>query len=120
MHRRHVSARAVIARGLAAGFAAAFTLTLAGLSASTAQAAPKDIRWGTGPQGSSGGKALVVLANILNKAMPEYRITVLPTPGAVTTVKGFATGEFDAFYGSDVALREFKATVAASRASNPA
>jgi TRAP transporter TAXI family solute receptor len=84
---------------------AASALALAGLT--PAQAAPKDIRWGTGPQGSSGGKALVVLANVLNKNMPEYRITVLPTPGAVTTVKGYATGEFDAFYGSDVALREF-------------
>ena len=64
---------------------------------------------GHGPAGSSGGKALVVLANILNKAMPEYRITVLPTPGAVGTVKGFAMGEFDGYYGSDVALEEFAA-----------
>ncbi len=101
------SARAVVARGLAAVTFAAFTLSLIGLSSSTAWSAPKDIKWGTGPAGSSGGKALVVLANILNKAMPEYRITVLPTPGAVGTVKGFATGEFDGYYGSDVALREF-------------
>jgi len=49
----------------------------------------------------------VVLAGVLNKEMPDYRISVLPTAGAVTTVKGFATGEFDAYYGSDVALREF-------------
>ena len=32
---------------------------------------------------------------------------MLPTPGAVGTVKGFATGEFDGYYGSDVALKEF-------------
>ena len=86
----------------------AIAWVLAGLLASTqAWAEPKDIRWGTGPIGSSGGKALVVLADVLNKEMPEYRITVLPTPGAVQTVKGFATGEFDGYYGSDVALREF-------------
>lgn len=79
---------------------------LLGLVSSAAWAAPKDIKWGTGPVGSSGHKALVVLADILNKAMPEYRITVLPTPGAVTTVKGYATGEFNGYYGSDVALKE--------------
>jgi TRAP transporter TAXI family solute receptor len=107
MHKRSLSARALAARGLTAGIFAALTFSLIGLSGSTAWSAPKDIRWGTGPAGSSGGKALVVLANILNKAMPEYRITVLPTPGAVGTVKGFATGEFDGFYGSDVALHEF-------------
>ena len=69
----------------------------------------KDIRWGTGPVGSVGQKALVVLANLLNKEMPEYRITVLPMPGAVMTVKGFATEQIDAFYGSDDALQEFAA-----------
>ena len=99
--------RALAVRGLAAGVFAAFTFALIGLSGSAALAQPKDIRWGTGPAGSSGGKALVVLANVLNKQMPEYRITVLPTPGAVGTVKGFALGEFDGFYGSDVALNEY-------------
>ena len=69
----------------------------------------KDIRWGTGPVGSVGQKALVVLANLLNKEMPEYRITVLPMPGAVMTVKGFATEQIDAYYGSDDALQEFAA-----------
>jgi TRAP-type uncharacterized transport system substrate-binding protein len=87
---------------------AAASLLGAAVPAATA-AQPKDIRWATGPVGSSGGKALVVLAGVLNKAMPEYRITVLPTPGAVTTVKGYATGDFDGYYGSDVALKELKA-----------
>ncbi len=104
MRKRERSARALAARGLAAGL---FVAALIGLSGSTAWSEPKDIKWGTGPAGSSGGKALVVLANILNKNMPEYRITVLPTPGAVGTVKGFAMGEFDGYYGSDVALQEF-------------
>ena len=48
-----------------------------------------------------------MLADVLNKAMPEYRITVLPMPGAVMTVKGYATEQIDAFYGSDDALREY-------------
>ncbi len=80
-----------------------------GVASSAASAEVKDIRWGTGPVGSSGHKALVVLANLLSKEMPEYRITVLPLPGAVMTVKGYATGEYEAFYGSDVALEEFAA-----------
>jgi uncharacterized protein len=75
----------------------------------TASAAPKDIKWGTGPVGSSGGKALVVLGNLLNKEMPEIRISVLPYPGAVGTVKDFALGNIDGYYGSDVALKEFAA-----------
>ena len=68
--------------------------------------AQKDLRWGTSTVGSSGHKALVVLADLLNKEMPEYRIAVLPTPGAIVTIKGFATGEFDGMYGSDIAFHE--------------
>ena len=107
MHRRHLSARSRIAPGLAAALVGGFTFALVGLSTSTATAAPKDIKWGTGPAGSSGGKALIVLSTILNKEWTKYRITVLPTPGAVGTVKGFALGEFDGYYGSNVALKEF-------------
>jgi TRAP transporter TAXI family solute receptor len=80
---------------------------LLAVSTSPAWSDAKDIRWGTGPVGSSGHKALVVLANLLNKEMPEYRISVLPLPGAVMTVKGYATGEYQGYYGSDVALQEF-------------
>ena len=58
-----------------------------GLASTAAWSEPKDIKWGTGPVGSSGHKALVVLADVLNKAMPEFRISVLPYPGAVGTVK---------------------------------
>jgi uncharacterized protein len=76
---------------------------------SSAWSEPKDIRWGTGPVGSSGHKALVVLANLLNHEMPDYRISVLPTPGAVMTVKGYSTNEYQGFYGSDIALEEFAA-----------
>jgi TRAP transporter TAXI family solute receptor len=80
-----------------------------GLASSSAWSEPKDIRWGTGPVGSTGHKALVVLANLLNKEMPEYRISVLPLPGAVMSVKGYATGEYQGFYGSDIALEEYAA-----------
>jgi TRAP transporter TAXI family solute receptor len=109
MHRRCLSARSLVAPGLAAALFAACTFALVGLSGTSALAAPKDIKWGTGPIGSSGGKALVVLSQVLNKAMPDYHIDVLPTPGAVTTVKGFATGQYDGYYGSDVAMKELKA-----------
>ena len=55
----------------------------------------RDIRWGTPPVGTSGHKALVTLAAVLNKEMPKYRISVLPTAGAIATVKGFATKELE-------------------------
>jgi hypothetical protein len=108
--RQHViSARAVFARAFIVGLFTVFTVALVGLLSSSARAEPKDIKWGTGPVGSTGHKALVVLADVLNKAMPEIRITVLPYPGAVGTVKGFATGEMDGYYGSEVALKELAA-----------
>jgi TRAP-type uncharacterized transport system substrate-binding protein len=83
-------------------------VALAGMTASAAwaQAQPKDLRWGTPPVGSSGHKALVALSTMLNKEMPEYRISVLPTAGAVATMKGFATNEMEGFYGSDVGFEE--------------
>jgi TRAP-type uncharacterized transport system substrate-binding protein len=102
---RKLAPRAIAARALTAALFGAAAIALTGLS-TTAWSAPKDIKWGTGPVGSSGHKALVVLADLLNKQMPEIRITVLPYPGAVGTVKGFATGVVDGYYGSDVALKE--------------
>src|SRR6185295_521946 len=68
--------------------------------------AQQDIRWGTPPVGTSGHKAGVALANLLNKEMPQFRVSVLPTAGAIATVKGYATKELDGFYGSDVAFHE--------------
>lgn len=66
----------------------------------------KEIPWGTSAVGSSGHRALVVLAEILNREMPQYRVTVQPTPGAIVSVKGFATGKFEGYYGSDIAFYE--------------
>src|SRR4029079_14076432 len=68
--------------------------------------AHKQLRWGTPPVGTAGHKAGVALANLLNKEMPQYRISVLPTAGAIATVQGYATKELDGFYGSDVAFHE--------------
>ena len=106
MLRRFRAVRALLAHESMPKVFAAFTFVLIALSGSAAWSEPRDIKWGTGPVGSSGHKALVVLADVLNKALPEFRITVLPYPGAVGTVKGFATGEIDGYYGSDVALKE--------------
>lgn len=66
----------------------------------------RDISWGTSAVGSAGHRALVNLAALLNREVPEYRIMVLPTPGAIVTVKGYATGEFDGYYGADIAFFE--------------
>lgn len=84
------------------------SVAVAALIATSASAAwsQQDIRWGTPPVGSSGHKAGVALANLLNKEMPQYHISVLPTAGAIATVKGYATKELDGFYGSDIAFRE--------------
>jgi TRAP-type uncharacterized transport system substrate-binding protein len=75
--------------------------------APTQPAPQQEIRWGAPPVGTAGHKALVVLASLLNKEMPAYRIVVLPTAGAIATVKGYAIKDLDGYYGSDIAFREF-------------
>jgi TRAP-type uncharacterized transport system substrate-binding protein len=77
-----------------------------GVATPASAQAVKDIPWGTAPVGSSGHKALVTLAAVLNREMKDYRITVQPTPGAIVTMKGFATGQFRGFYGSDIGFYE--------------
>jgi len=66
----------------------------------------KDLSWGTSAVGTSGHRALVNLSAVLNREMKAYRVAVLPTPGAIATVKGYATGQFDGYYGSDIAFHE--------------
>jgi TRAP-type uncharacterized transport system substrate-binding protein len=76
------------------------------LSAPAAWSQVKEIPWGTSAVGSAGHKALVVLAEVLNRELPKYRVTVQPTPGAIVSVKGYATGQFEGYYGSDIAFYE--------------
>lgn len=78
-------------------------LLAAGATAAWSQ---KDIPWGTSAVGSAGHKALVVLGEVLNREMPKYRVTVQPTPGAIVSVKGYATGQFEGYYGADIAFYE--------------
>jgi uncharacterized protein len=66
----------------------------------------KELSWGTSAVGTSGHRALVNLAALLNRELKGYRVNVLPTPGAIATVKGYATGQFDGNYGSDIAFHE--------------
>jgi len=87
----------------------ALALLAAGLMAACSTwgwAQVKDIPWGTTAVGSSGHKALVALAEVLNREMPDYRVTVQPTPGAIVTVKGYATGQFEGYLGADIAFYE--------------
>jgi TRAP transporter TAXI family solute receptor len=84
----------------------ALGVLLAAVLAAPAWSQVKEIPWGTSAVGSAGHKALVVLADVLNREMPKYRVTVQPTPGAIVSVKGYATGQFEGYYGSDIAFYE--------------
>jgi len=84
----------------------ALGVLLAGLLAAPAWSQVKEIPWGTSAVGSAGHKALVILADVLNREMPKYRVTVQPTPGAIVSVKGYATGQFEGYYGADIAFYE--------------
>ena len=76
------------------------------LSGIALEAQAKEIRWGTSRVGSTGNRAVTNLVQVLNKAVEGYDFTVQPTPGAIVTVKGYAIGEFEGYYGSDVAFYE--------------
>jgi TRAP-type uncharacterized transport system substrate-binding protein len=83
----------------------AVALPVIGATSASAQEVT-EIPWGTSAVGSSGHRALTSLANLLNEKMEGYRVVVQPTPGAIVSVKGYATGEFDGYYGSDIAFYE--------------
>lgn len=92
-------------KGLLAAVTAVTAVALS-VGVATAQTADKEIRWGTSSVGSTGHKSLVNLAGLLNKEWQGYQISVQPTPGAVISVKGYATEQFEGYYGSDVAFYE--------------
>lgn len=84
-------------------------LVMGGLAVAVAALGPAqalEIRWGTSRAGSSGHRAVTNLSQVLKREMPELDITVQPTPGAILTVKGYALGDFEGYYGSDIAFYE--------------
>jgi TRAP-type uncharacterized transport system substrate-binding protein len=91
-------------------FTRTLVLIVAGLMAAwgaPAWSQVKELPWGTSAVGSSGHKALVVLAEMLNREMKNYRITVQPATGAIVTMKGYATGQFEGYYGADIGFYEY-------------
>lgn len=90
---------------LAAALVIAVPLGLSEIRTADAQQV-KQLRWATSAVGSAGHRAKVALMAMLNREMPDYSITVLPTPGALATVRGYATNQFDGYYGADIAFRE--------------
>lgn len=90
---------------LAAGVAAVGLSSGLLSSPATAQDT-QEFRWATSSVGSAGHRALVSLSQVLNNNMDEISITVMPTPGAAASVRGFAGGQFDGYYGADVAFHE--------------
>tara|TARA_R110000772_G_scaffold232195_1_gene343424 strand:- start:14824 stop:15849 length:1026 start_codon:yes stop_codon:yes gene_type:complete len=76
------------------------------LAAAVPVAADTDITWGTSAVGSSGHKALVNLANVLNKEFKGYQVTVQAMPGAIVSVKSYASGKTLGYYGADIAFYE--------------
>jgi len=65
------------------------------------------LRWGTASVGSAGYTALALIADVINKYMPEVEITVVPTAGAVASMKQYSTGDLEGCYVSDPSFKEF-------------
>ena len=76
------------------------------LGVAWAPASAMEIRWGTSAVGSSGHRALTALVEVLKREMPQDDFTVQPTPGAILSVKGYAMGQFEGYYGADIAFYE--------------
>lgn len=64
------------------------------------------IQWGTSRTGSSGYRALSTLASLVSQELPGIEISVIPTAGAVASMKAFSRGELDACYAADIGFRE--------------
>lgn len=96
---RHLGLSAIV------GLAAIGAVALADTTPAAAQE-PTQLRWATSSVGSSGHRALVSLSTMLNREFDGYEITVLPTPGAAASIRGFAAGQFDGYYGADIAFHE--------------
>ncbi|AGA34981.1 TRAP transporter solute receptor, TAXI family precursor [Thioalkalivibrio nitratireducens DSM 14787] len=90
------------------GLALVLGIGLGGVQEARSEQA-QELRWATSAVGSAGHRAKVALMAMLNREMPDYSITVLPTPGALATVRGYAVGQFDGYYGADIAFGELAA-----------
>ncbi len=88
---------------LAASLALAAAVPLAGCAEDEGVTT---LRWATSATGSAGHRAKVSLMAVLNREMDDYRIDVMPTSGAVATIRGYALGRYDGYYGADIAFRE--------------
>ncbi|MFW6139060.1 MAG: TAXI family TRAP transporter solute-binding subunit [Spirochaetota bacterium] len=66
----------------------------------------KTFRWATSSTGSSGYRALNNLVQVIQPEMTGYDISVLPTAGAVFSVKSYCQGESEGYYGADIAFYE--------------
>ncbi|ABI56273.1 TAXI family TRAP transporter solute-binding subunit [Alkalilimnicola ehrlichii MLHE-1] len=96
----------MICRTLKAATAAGALALIAGLPSAAMAQEVTQLRWATSATGSTGYAVKVDLMTILNREWSGYNITVLPTAGAVASVRGYALGEFDGYYGADVAFAE--------------
>ncbi|MCC5833416.1 MAG: hypothetical protein JJU20_01670 [Opitutales bacterium] len=64
------------------------------------------LRWGTSAVGSSGHRAMVNLAAVLNREMEDWDITVLPLPGAIMGLRSFIQNDLNGYYGSNMSFYE--------------
>ncbi|MEM1528282.1 MAG: TAXI family TRAP transporter solute-binding subunit [Sulfolobales archaeon] len=64
------------------------------------------IQWGTASVGSAGYTALALIADIINRNMQDLEISVVPTAGAVASIKSYSTGELGGCYASTPSFTE--------------
>lgn len=96
----------MIRRLLAIAATAAVALTLTACQDPPGQEGVTQLRWATSAVGSAGHRAKVSLMVVLNREMPDYNIRVMPTSSALASIRGYSLGQFEGFYGANIAFHE--------------
>ena len=89
-----------------AGLAVAGAALAGQPGSAVAQDEVTELRWATSSVGSAGHRAKINLMAVLNRELDGYNITVMPTAGAIATIRGYAMGQFDGYYGASIAFWE--------------
>ncbi|MEM4488395.1 MAG: TAXI family TRAP transporter solute-binding subunit [Desulfurococcaceae archaeon] len=64
------------------------------------------LQWGTASVGSAGYVTLSLIAEVVNRNMPDLEVVVVPTAGAVASIKSYTTYQLDGCYASTPSFTE--------------
>jgi hypothetical protein len=117
-HKREETTHETLFLALAAALVIAVPLGLSEIRTADAQQVTQ-LRWATSAVGSAGHRAKVALMAMLNREMPDYSITVLPTPARLPPCAAMPPTSSTATTAPTSPSANWRATPAGSAASAP-